>query len=289
MSPDKKKKHWLKRLRNKYNLIIRRDDTFEEKINFKLTPLNVFVVVGVTVILLIFLTTYIIAFTPLREYIPGYPDIKQKRKMRELTLKTDSIEKVLQQRDIYIQNIKNIIEGRITPDQNIEKPQSDQKYDTIELRKSREDSLLRAEFEQGQKYNLMMDNEPRSTNSIRNFLFFTPVKGVVTNNFNSAAGHYGIDLVTQKNESVKAVLDGTIVFSAWTLETGYVIGIQHQGNFVSFYKHNASLYKKVGDYVKAGEVISIVGESGEQSTGPHLHLELWYNGSPVNPRDYIIF
>jgi murein DD-endopeptidase MepM/ murein hydrolase activator NlpD len=130
-------------------------------------------------------------------------------------------------------------------------------------------------------------NQKRS--SIVGFLFFTPLKGIITSEFNPAQGHYGIDIVSKQNEAVKSVLDGTVIFSNWTLETGYVMSVQHSQNIVSIYKHNSVLLKKTGEYVRAGEPIAIVGETGEQITGPHLHFELWNDGRPVNPKDYITF
>jgi murein DD-endopeptidase MepM/ murein hydrolase activator NlpD len=127
------------------------------------------------------------------------------------------------------------------------------------------------------------------TNDISSFFFFTPVKGTVTNVFNSAEKHFGVDIAAAPNEAIKATLDGTVILSAWTSETGYIITIQHSNNLVSVYKHNSALLKKAGTYVKAGEAIAIIGNSGEYTSGPHLHFELWYNGSPVNPKDYIAF
>ena len=124
---------------------------------------------------------------------------------------------------------------------------------------------------------------------IRNFFFFTPLKGFVTNNFNALNSHYGIDIVAKKNEPIKATLDGTVIFCDWTIKTGYVIAIQHQNNIISVYKHNSALMKKEGNYVKAGEVIAIIGNTGELTSGPHLHFELWYDGKAVNPKEFMRF
>ncbi len=164
--------------------------------------------------------------------------------------------------------------------------------ENIQYTHSPEDSILRQEYDNETSYDLYYyENEEISTSAspLSSFNFFIPLKGIITNEFDLVKQHYAIDIVSKQNEAVKATLDGTVVFSGWTLETGYVISIQHKGKFISTYKHNSVLLKQQGNLVKAGEPIAIVGESGELTTGPHLHFELWYNGTPVNPEDYIAF
>jgi len=254
--------------------------------------MNVFVVAGAIIILLIIITTYIIAFTPLREYIPGYGSNESNRNIRELMLKADSLEEDLKNKDLYLFNIKNIIEGKEIAGTLPEKPDSTATgYDKITFTKSKEDSIFRVEMEKRDQYNIAVTENPTtsSVSSISNFFFFTPLKGMVTNNYDPAEEHYGIDIVAAKNEAIKATLDGTVIFAGWTLKTGYTIAIQHQDNLISVYKHNSALLKKESDYVKAGEAIAIIGETGELSTGPHLHFELWYDGVSVNPSDYMVF
>ena len=112
---------------------------------------------------------------------------------------------------------------------------------------------------------------------------------MVTHSFNMAEGHYGVDVVAKENEFIKAALDGTVVFAGWTAGDGYVIELQHSNNLMSIYKHNSDLTKNVGDHVKAGEPIAIIGNTGETSSSTHMHFELWYNGTPVNPQDYVLF
>ena len=282
---------FISRLKNKFRLVILNDSTFEEKISFRLSRLNVFVVVGTIIIFLIIITTFIIAFTPLREYIPGYGDFKTKRQLDELTLRADSMEKALKDKDLYVLNIKNIIEGKEIVDKLPEKPDSTKKYGNIVNSKSKEDAALRQEIESQNQYNLSYSEEGNSpaNYSISSFFFFCPIKGIVTGGFNPSEKHYGIDIVAAKDEAIKATLDGTVIFTSWTLEMGYVIAIQHNSDLISIYKHNSGLLKTQGSYVKAGEAIAIIGSSGEQSTGPHLHFELWYNGRAVNPKDYIAF
>lgn len=296
--PKKKRKdnkdHWISKLRNKYRLVISNEDTFEEKFSFRLSRLNVFVVTGTIAILLIIATTFLIAFTPLREYIPGYTDVTLRKRVMQLERLADSLETDLNRKSEYLNNIKNIIEGRYVAteeDTTIVSPESDrdEDYGNVNYTRSPEDSILRQEYEGSNKYELFYnDNHEVAAKSSRSsFIFLNPLKGIATNEFDVSKQHYGIDIVSKENEVVKATLDGIVIFSEWTVETGYVISIQHQGMFVSTYKHNSALLKKQGSTVKAGEPIAIVGESGELTTGPHLHFELWYNGTPVNPRDYI--
>jgi len=292
LEAKKKKNSLLKKLKNKYHLVIMNDDTFEEKVSFKLTKLNVFIAIGATIIILIVITSYVIAFTPLREYIPGYGSRESNRNIRDLMLKADSMQEDLQNKELYLYNIKNIIEGKDVVEKLPEKPESTStKYNNLSFSKSLEDSMLRLEMEKQEQYNIAVNNSySGSINTyISNFFFFTPLKGMITNNFNPIDDHFGVDIVAAKNEAIKATLDGTVVFAGWTLKTGYTLVIQHSDNLVSVYKHNSALLKNDGAYVKAGEVVAIIGESGELTNGQHLHFELWYNGKAVNPRDYMVF
>ena len=172
---------------------------------------------------------------------------------------------------------------------NKNKPDSTESYKDLFFKRLIEYSLLPIQIEENEMYNLSIFEESNRNSNINNILFFPPVKGVVTNTFNMQQDHYGIDLVAAPNEPVLSVADGTIILSAWTLETGYVIQIQHSNNLISVYKHNSKLLKKQGTRVKAGETIAIIGNSGELTTGPHLHFELWYNGNPIEPEKFIKF
>ena len=293
----KKKKQWLIKLKNKYRLVVMNDDTFEEKLSFRLSRLNVFVALGTLSILLVFLTTYIIAFTPLREYIPGYTNLKLTKESYNNALKIDSLQSIAHSQELYLYNLKLLLEGKVVIDKVQQPRDTTKKYNNIVLTKSKEDSILRHYVEsKDNKYDLasqdlmiQSDEQAQANSTINSFLYFTPLKGVILNGFDIVKKHYGIDIAGKKDDVIKSVLDGTVIFANWTLETGYIIGIQHQHNLISVYKHNSALLKKAGDYVKAGEAISFIGNSGELTTGPHLHFELWYNGSPVNPRDYISF
>lgn len=292
----KKKRTLREKLSNKYRLVLFHDETFEEKITFRLSRLNVFVFLVTLCFLLVVITAYIIAFTPLREYIPGYTDVSLSRDLYQLERRADSLEYVFQQKDRYIENINRILNGHDFAEDTLLAYNSENRipmnFDTIELHKSINDSLLRAEFEAESRYNLyyysgLTSETHRRAMEVKNF--YVPLKGIITNHFDPENNHFGIDVVSNMNEAIKSVLDGSVIFADWTADKGYVIGIQHDGNIFSIYKHNASLMKKEGDRVVAGEIISIIGESGELSNGPHLHFELWFNGVPVDPESLIVF
>jgi murein DD-endopeptidase MepM/ murein hydrolase activator NlpD len=163
------------------------------------------------------------------------------------------------------------------------------RIDEISFTRSRQDSLLRAQIEGEEQFNIQVSQEMVLAGNPTTTHFLPPTKGLIINRFNPEQNHFGVDLVTDINQPVLAVKEGTVIFANWTLETGYVIQIQHNNNFLSLYKHNAELLKRVGEFVNAGEAIAIVGNSGELTTGPHLHFELWQNGSPLNPESHILF
>ncbi len=293
MAKSKTNKKWYKNLRGKYRLVIFNDQTFEDRLSFRLTRLNVFASFFSISIIFMALTFILIANTSVKKYIPGYPDIDDKRQLYNLILLADSLLLDVEKKNLYIASFKNIFEDNPSMEDFNEAEIFDFRYDTIKNRKSHNDSILRTEFENQSMYNLYFNDADQLTESnetsIKSFNFFTPLQGIITSGFNLIESHYGIDIVTSHNEAVKATLEGTVIFSVWTLETGYIIGLQHERNFISVYKHNSVLLKKEGDHVLAGEAIAISGESGELTTGPHLHFELWENGSPVNPEDYILF
>lgn len=288
-----KKTRWYNKLKWKYRLVIMNDETLEERLTLRLTRLNVFIALGTIIIILIFFTSVLIAFTPLREYIPGYTNVSLKKDLYELQLKTDSIEKDLIRKGLFIENLKRIVSGEELYNDKALPRETTAVYNNIQLTRSQEDSLLRVEIENQSKYSLyqieLAEKVTQRRLSMGNLLFFTPIKGVITNEFDPDRQHFGVDIVSKKDEAIKSVLDGTVIFSTWTVETGYVIGIQHPQGVVSIYKHNSALLKRIGDMVKAGEAIAIIGETGELSTGLHLHFELWNQGTPVNPQDYISF
>ena len=292
---EKKEKKKLK-LNRRYVFLMSHEKTMEPIVDFKVNLLNLVVILLGIVLVLIILTIMLISFTPLREYIPGYTEkSSMEREIYALYRRTDSIERELQCRDAYFNNLKLVIEGYDFDDDSLEQrdiyaPFLGINPDTIEIKKSIQDSALRAEFEEANLYTLAAESNLAKKQyyaSVANF--FTPVTGHVVKEFNSNEGHYGIDIAATEDQLINAVLDGTVIYASWSIDNGYCIGIQHENNYFSTYKHNATLLKKEGDFVKAGEAIAILGKTGEPMTGSHLHFELWHNGIPLNPQDYINF
>lgn len=283
----KRRKEIKRKLLHKYRLVILNESTFEEKISFKLSRLNVFVTGSLFMIALIGLTILLIAFTPLREYIPGYSSTKLKRQATELTYKTDSLVRTLNYTNRYLDNIRMVLKGDIENNEiNRDSLFEQFKIDpsSVDLTPIREDSLLRAEVALEDKYNLF-ERDPNR----KNLVLFPPVSGTVSMNYDLERKHYAVDIVAPRDTPVKAVANGTVIFSEWTADTGYVIIIEHPDGLLSVYKHNGSLAKFQGTVVRGGEVIASVGNTGEFTTGPHLHFELWDEGNPVDPQNFIDF
>ena len=283
---EKRKRKFFEKLKDQYRLIIYNDSTFQSVWSMKLSRLKVFTVTSLTSAIIVILVILLIATTGLREYIPGYPKAEYRQMLVENALKVDSLELELKKRDDFFKGIKAIISGE-TPEDNLV-IDSTIGVSEINFTDYNHDSVFQDKLLEEQLSLSMESNEPRKT-SISQMHFFVPVKGIITNHFSNASEHFGVDLVSDPNARISSVLDGTVIFSGWTLETGYVIYIQHQSDLVSVYKHNAELLKKAGDKVKAGEAIAIIGNSGELSTGPHLHFELWYDGNAIDPEQYIDF
>ncbi|MGV9002548.1 M23 family metallopeptidase [Flavobacterium sp.] len=282
-----KRKKIKKRLFTKNRLVILNEDTFEEIFSLRLTLMNVFVVATLGAIIIIFVTTFIIAFTPLREFIPGYASTKLKKDATELALKSDSITKRMQENDAYIKSIKKILTGELeyakfNKDSILTADVAD--VDEKEMLPDAEELKLRDEVAREDKYNLFEKAKPKVT-----MVFFSPVKGLITQKFSAKDKHYAVDVALAKNTPIKAVLSGRVIFADWTPTTGNVIIIRHNNGFISVYKHAASMTKLQGDSVRTGEVIALAGSTGEESTGIHLHFELWKDGYPIDPTLFINF
>lgn len=288
MSNNKAHKRKLsQKLLHKYRLMILNDDTFEEKVSIELTRLNVFVMATVAGILLIAGTTVLIAFTGLKEYIPGYSSTELKQKAVNLAYKTDSLQTIVNLNNQYLNSIKKVLSGDLkSVDFNRDSLLKSQRIEPqdVDLSPSKEDSLLREIVVQEDKYNFL-----ETATSRANYALFPPLKGPISEGYNIKEKHFGVDIVAVQNSPVKAVADGTVVFAGWTSDTGNVIIIEHSYGLLSTYKHNSSLTKEEGERVLKGEVIANAGSTGEFSTGPHLHFELWSEGHPVNPTDFIDF
>ena len=285
-SDNSKKRSW----RDKYRFSVYNDKTFEEVWHLRMTRYNGFLLLTLLLFTIIVITISLVSFTNLREFIPGYPDASTIRNIRMNVTKLDSLERELDLRDQYFRNINAIISGR-EPIDRVAGQDTMINYENITFNRSQEDSLLRLQVEMEEQYNLSLSVGLQDGNlSLSSIHFFPPVKGIVSGSFDPRTKHFGTDIVASPKSLVSSTLDGTVVFTGWTMETGYVIQLQHSNNLISVYKHNSSLLKEPGDQVVAGESISVIGSSGELYTsGPHLHFEIWYKGEPLNPQNYILF
>ena len=287
MRNKEKKEKIIQRLQNRYRLIIYNDSTFQTVWSTKLRWINLFVIVGLGGLLLIFITVLIIAYTPVRQLIPGYPSEDVRNMMVRNAVMADSLKQQIEVRDHYFESIKAIIRGEVPEDHEYD-VDTIVRPDNMELRTYNPDSLFRQNLLEEQLDLSLQKGEARQGN-IANIHFFAPLRGMVSQKFDKTIDHFAIDVVGLPNSRISAVMEGTVIFAGWTVETGYVIYIQHENNLVSVYKHNSELLKKEGDRVKAGEVIAFMGNTGELTTGPHLHFELWHMGTPLDPEQYIDF
>ena len=284
----------LDRLRDKYRLIIVDDETFEERTSFKLSRLNVLTIIASASMLITVILLSIVIYTPAKELIPGYSDAQAKREAKQALERADAMEDELYKQDLYIQNVMRVLKGEVNSEE-IETPENsapvEEHKGDLDFSPSIKDSVLRADVAAEERYNLNFKNsESRTTMAaLSNLVFFSPLRGTVSSSFNIATEHLVVDVVAPDKTAIKSVLEGTVILSTWSANEGYVIAIQHVDNLISIYKHNSILLKKTGDIVKAGESVAIIGNSGELSDGPHLHLELWYRGDALDPENFILF
>jgi murein DD-endopeptidase MepM/ murein hydrolase activator NlpD len=282
---ENNKRNW----RDKYRLSIYNDVTLEEVWRVRLTRYNAFLLISLLVFFLIGATASMIAFTNLREFIPGYPDVNMRRNILLGAIRLDSLERELELRDKYFANLNAVISGK-QPIETISPKDTSVRRQSVNFSNSPEDSILRNQIEKEEKYNLTVGPFRSESTSLATLHFFPPVKGIVTGKFDPRTRHFATDIVTKQKSAVMAALDGTVIFTGWTMETGYVIELQHNNNLVTVYKHNTAILKEPGDLVRAGEPISIVGDSGELYTsGPHLHFEIWFKGTPLDPEKHVFF
>ena len=285
-----KRQRVLHKLRNKYRLQLLDEGSFEPRFSMRLSRMNVILLVLAAFTVHGLLVLALIVFTPLKEHIPGYSDQRLKMNAYRSTLKADSLAEVVAVQDLYIRNLRHILRGDLPPDSLPSLRPIEQKPSAADLAPSPEDSALRARIAEEEAYSVTgADPAALERREIAGVFFFPPLRGVVTSTFDRSQGHYGVDIVTGAGEAVKATLSGTDTLASWTTDGGHVVQVQHANGLVSVYKHNSVLLKSLGDRVQAGEVIAIVGNSGELSTGPHLHFELWLNGEPVDPQAYRVF
>ena len=283
---ESKKKKILEKLKDQYRLIIYNDTTFQSVWSMKLSRLKVFTITSLTSAILVVLVILLIATTGLREYIPGYPKAEYRQMLVHTALRIDSLENELAKRDEFFRGIQAIISGEL-PEDHLEIDTTVEPNE-IEFEQYNHDSVFQDKL-LAEQLSLSLQPEDLTKTSLSQVHFFVPLNGLITNRFDASSDHFGIDLVSEPNSRISAVLDGTVVFSGWTLETGYVLYIQHETDLISVYKHNSELLKNTGDKVRAGEAVAIIGNSGEYTTGPHLHFELWHDGKSIDPEQYIDF
>ena len=292
MATEEKGKKLVDKLRHKYRLAIFNEQTYEEVFGMRLSRLNVFTIVGVSLIVLVVMVIFLIAFTGLREYIPGYPDGQQRRLIIQNSERVDSLILEIERRDRFFNDIRAVVAGEVPQGalpEDVKEEGEVTNNNNVTFQKSEEDSIFRQQVEREEKFNLAVFDDNNKKFELEHSFLFTPLKGVVVNKFGETQGHYGVDIVAKPGSRVSAIMDGTVVFTGWTVETGYVIQLQHGNNLISVYKHNESLLKEMGEKVQAGEAIANVGNSGELTTGPHLHFEIWYNGVPLDAEQYMSF
>jgi murein DD-endopeptidase MepM/ murein hydrolase activator NlpD len=290
--PRKAQRGWrglLRRLRSRYRLVLINDATFEERFTLRLNRLSVLVLTVVTFALYGALIVAVIVLTPLKRYIPGYSDQETRLNAYRSTVQADSLAIALEEQRRYIANLRAVLTGELPADSASLRRPAAARPAPEDLRPGLHDSLLRARQEQEERYALAERRESSERRELATVLFVPPVQGVLTAGFDAQQRHFGVDVVTKADEAVKCCLAGTVTLASFTTDAGYVIAVQHTNGLVSVYKHNRVLLKKPGDRVKAGEAIAIVGDTGKETSGPHLHLELWHNGAPVDPAAYMVF
>ncbi|MEP5611830.1 MAG: M23 family metallopeptidase [Cyclobacteriaceae bacterium] len=285
MASRKTLSNWLT---SKYLLIIRNEENFAEKTTFRFNYARLFLVASILGLSFLSLAVYIVTVLLDQWLDPRHVQMVANRQVLELSMRIDSLQVEVDHKDVYIENIRRIMSGDISTDSLAVSPEANLQSSDLSMSIQPIDSQFRAEFEGTELSNLSI-NVSTSNSELREIYLFSPLDGIVTDGFDPREDHYGIDLVAKENEPVRCAADGVVIMSSWTLDGGYVIAVQHAGNLVSVYKHNSELFKNVGSFVVAGEVIATIGNTGELTTGPHLHLELWHNGNPVNPQEYIAF
>ena len=288
MGKEPKKRGKLKqKLLNKYRLVVLNEETYEEQLYFRLTRLNVMIISILLISIFVTGTVFLIASTPLKEFMPGYSSTAMRAQAAENAIKLDSLSRAYDQSIRYLNSTQRVLVGDLKFDELNESPitlDSFSKRPKAIVSTSIDDSLLRAMVDQEDKYNFQGGSKSKI-----NFVLFPPAQGDLSQTYDPTNKHYAVDIVLKENAPIKAVADGTVIFSEWTAGTGHVIIIEHPFGLISAYKHNASLSKQQGDFVVAGEVIASAGNTGELSTGWHLHFELWSDGYPMNPESFIDF
>lgn len=268
-----------------FRFAIINDNSLEEVFNIKFSRARLLWLTAAILLAISVIFVLLLGYTPLRNLIPGKSKTHVQNELIMMIQKADSLEKSLGNYSLYTKNLKKVLSDSVSLDSVQDLFREGFTVKELDFKPSVEDSILRAEVEAEESISLNSNLKEKKLNSF----FIKPVDGLITEGFNKKIGHFGVDVVSKKGAFISSIDDGMVLFSSWTHEFGYVLVIKHQNSFISFYKHNSEVFKSKGDYVKSGETIAIIGNSGKYSTGPHLHFELWKGSSPVNPLNYILF
>lgn len=277
-------------LTTRYQLIIRNEENFAEKTSLGFTYSKLILFSFLLFIAVFGMSLFLVETVLEKWFDPKYEQMVLNQQLYGLALKVDSLALEVDRKDRFISNFQRVLSGDTSDFQDpseILRGESQPLTRPSDLQLEPTDSAFRRDFEKSDLSLISLANAKRQ--ELHEAFFFSPITGFISDRYNVKKGHYGVDIVTRTNEPVKCIADGTVLFSSWTQDAGYVIMIQHNANLISIYKHNAELYKKVGTFVNAGEIIALVGNSGELTNGPHLHFELWYNGNSLNPEEFVTF
>lgn len=286
MPKKRRSKAFWNNIKFKYKLTITNENTLEEVAGIRVSKLNGLSVLLSALGVLFLITGSIVAFTPLRNYLPGYMNSEVRSQVVENALRVDSLQQLVERQNLYILNIQDIFSGKVSVDtvRSIDSL-TNMRHDSL-MEHTQREADFRRQYEETEKYNLTTITEQPEVDGM---IFYRPTRGMVSDHFDANKKHFGTDIAANPNESVLATLDGTVILSTYTADTGYLIQVQHNQDFISVYKHCGSLLKQAGDKVRGGEAIALVGNTGTLTTGPHLHFELWHKGRAVNPEKYIVF
>lgn len=282
------KNPFLEKLKQRLRFVLFDDQSYQELKSMTLTRFQVLTRILSVLLLFFSLTAALIAFSPLREYIPGYSPPYLSEELLRLSLKTDELLQEIQLKDQKLKILDKVLRGESFADSAYTDSSRNVLVSDEDLKASKNDSVFRRAIEREGRFDVFSETTEKSLDII-NIAFYAPLKGLISDSFNLQNEHFGVDVLAAENEAIKACLGGRVIFSDWATETGYSIAIQHDNNLITFYKHNSVLLKKTGELVKAGDVIAIIGNSGEFSSGPHLHFEMWHKGKAINPEHHILF
>jgi murein DD-endopeptidase MepM/ murein hydrolase activator NlpD len=274
----------------KYRLVLMNDETFQEERSFRLLPFNVAATIGAVVMTISLVTILLLVLTPLGRVVPERSNQNIRSQISEIYVHIDSLEQAVDDRDAFILKVKDLVYEKFEYEDNVEDPANQKAGKDVKVpEKSDELKLLMESVDNEAELGNLIENTLQENTDISNMIFMAPIKGMVSDTFSPSRGHYGTDIIAPKGTVIKATQKGTVIVATWSAETGHMVAIQHENNIVSFYKHNSSLLKKAGDIVDVGEGIAIIGNTGEMTSGPHLHFEMWFNGQPINAQRYIDF